>query len=264
MTLNKENIFNNIKNIPGIYLIKNIINNKCYIGQTLKLRKRLLTHINLYNNNNRKYPIYKAFEKYGLNNFDIEILKTYNIDNRKQLKQQLNNDEIYYIKKYNSFGNTGYNQTLGGDGGITGYKFTEEQKYKNSINAKISQNDGRNNIYVYNIDTDKIITYTSFTDMSKKLNKKYSSKNLKSFIVNKKYIISKTLEDLSNKIYKYKNKEYTDGKFKIKINKEDYNDLINYYFNHTVEDTMKKYNCCKKTIYNILKNCNVKTKINNV
>lgn len=138
MILNKENIFNNIKNIPGIYLIKNIINNKCYIGQSLKLRKRLLTHINLFNNNNRKYPIYKAFEKYGLNNFDIEILKTYNIDNRKQLKQQLDYDEIYFIKLYNSFGNTGYNQTLGGDGGITGYKFTAEQKHKNSINAKIS------------------------------------------------------------------------------------------------------------------------------
>ena len=52
MIFNKNNVISNVKNIPGIYAIKN---------------------------NNRKYPIYNAFEKYGLNNFEIIILKTYNI-----------------------------------------------------------------------------------------------------------------------------------------------------------------------------------------
>ena len=79
MIFNKNNILSNVKNIPGIYAIKNNINNKFYIGQSLKLKNRLLYHLNQFKNNNRKYPIYNAFEKYGLNNFEIIILKTYNI-----------------------------------------------------------------------------------------------------------------------------------------------------------------------------------------
>ena len=262
INLNRQSIIDNIKNTAGIYAIKNKINNKFYIGQSLKIRKRLLYHLGQFNNNNRKYPIYQAFEKHGLNNFEIYILSEYK--DKNNIKTILDKEEINYIKLFNSYGSTGYNQTHGGDGGITGYKFTDLQKSKTSKNSKLIQNDGRNNVYVYNILTDKITVYTSFADMSYKLNKHYSSKYLKSFIVNKKFIISKTLNDLNCKIYKYKNKQYTDGKFKCKIKQEQYQDLIKYYFTHTVSETMKQYNCCKKTIYNILKKCNIKTKINKV
>jgi len=33
--------FKEAENIPGIYLIKNLVNNKCYIGQSIRLRTRL-------------------------------------------------------------------------------------------------------------------------------------------------------------------------------------------------------------------------------
>ena len=46
------------------------------------------------------------------------------------IKQELDIQETKYNKLFNSYGCTGYNQTLGGDGGILGYKFSNEKKQK--------------------------------------------------------------------------------------------------------------------------------------
>jgi len=53
-------------------------------------------------------PLYKAFNKYGKENFKIEELEECSID-------ELNDKEIYWIEKLGSF-KYGYNATLGGDG----------------------------------------------------------------------------------------------------------------------------------------------------
>lgn len=260
--LNKDNIINNVNKKPGIYKFRNIINNKCYIGQAKILRTRILQHLTHFYNNNRKYPIYKAFEKYGLNNFTVEILSEYD-KNTKNINSILDNEEKIYIQKYNSYGATGYNQTLGGDGGILGYKFTKEQKETLSKNSKIIQNDGRHKIYVYNVNTDTITEYTSFSDMSKQLNKKFKPGCLRNFLIDKQYLISKTLDKLNDKIYKYKTNNYKkicDTWYQLKVPKEKYDDVIKYYFTHTVPETAKQFNCSYCTIYNILKRKNIKLK----
>lgn len=96
----------------GIYKIENLINNHCYIGQSINIQKRLNRHKTVAfneNNNDYNYPLYRAFRKYGLENFSFEILE-------ECLPEELNEKERYYIQEYNSFFN-GYNQTLGGDNG---------------------------------------------------------------------------------------------------------------------------------------------------
>jgi len=86
-----------------IYCIKNKINSKIYIGQTrLSLKKRIKQHLVA------KSFIGKALRKYGVSTFDISI-----IYNAKNL-EDLNNKEIFYIKKYNSIGKNGYNLDSGG------------------------------------------------------------------------------------------------------------------------------------------------------
>lgn len=101
--------------IGSIYIIKNIINDKVYIGKTYRdLETRLIEHFS--DSNKEQYnsrPLYKAFKKYGKENFLIEEIGKYE-------EEVLEEKEIYYIQKYNSYvgfeNSNGYNATLGGDG----------------------------------------------------------------------------------------------------------------------------------------------------
>jgi len=100
----------------GIYKITNNINNKSYIGKSIKIEERWKYHKErMYNTKEWNKPLYKAFRKYGVENFSFEILESYEEDNIDLLNER----EKYYIKYYNTFGQTGYNATLGGDGGKT-------------------------------------------------------------------------------------------------------------------------------------------------
>lgn len=91
-----------------IYKITNKVNNKVYIGQTIKtVKKRFQQH---KNNSNKSYfsqiVLYKAFNKYGIENFICEEIEEVPND-------LLDKREIYWIDYYDSYFN-GYNSTLGG------------------------------------------------------------------------------------------------------------------------------------------------------
>ena len=126
-------------NESGIYCFKNLINNKCYIGQAINLKKRLRSHYSAFlAGRNQHLALYKAINKYGLNNFDLSIIEFVD-PNLPNLKEVLDELEKKYIKEYNSYGETGYNMTEGGDAGVLGLKMTEEQKEKIKKNV-IEQN----------------------------------------------------------------------------------------------------------------------------
>lgn len=60
----------------GIYEIRNIINNKTYIGSSKNLNHRRSTHFYDLRNNKHKNPhLQKSFNKHGENNFIFSILK---------------------------------------------------------------------------------------------------------------------------------------------------------------------------------------------
>ena len=91
-----------------IYKITNTLNDKVYIGQTIKtVQKRFAQHTN---NSNEEYfsqiVLYKAFNKYGIENFICEEIEE--VPNDK-----LDEREKYWIEYYDSYFN-GYNSTLGG------------------------------------------------------------------------------------------------------------------------------------------------------
>ena len=91
-----------------IYKITNILNDKVYIGQTIKtVEKRFQQH---KNNSNKEYfsqiILYKAFNKYGIENFICEQLE-------EVPNELLDEREKYWINFYDSYFN-GYNSTLGG------------------------------------------------------------------------------------------------------------------------------------------------------
>lgn len=124
-----------MKNLGLIYKFTNIINNKIYIGKSMKYRFNYRMHQHQYELGNTHFD--RAKKKYGFENFKLEIVE----DNIP--KEKLSEREIYWIKYYDSFKN-GYNSTSGGEGGNTYANKTEEEM--KIIKSKISKaNSGKNN-----------------------------------------------------------------------------------------------------------------------
>lgn len=103
-----------------IYIIKNKINDKVYIGQTtINYLVRFSQHCKPSAMRTRHYKLYNAIKKYGTENFYIELVEDMiPIEN-------LSEREIYYIEKFDSF-NSGYNSTKGGDGRVINKPYDEE------------------------------------------------------------------------------------------------------------------------------------------
>jgi group I intron endonuclease len=67
--------------MTGIYKITNLINGKSYIGQSLHIERRFLQHKSPYERERySNKPLYKAFEKYGIENFDFSIIEECSAD----------------------------------------------------------------------------------------------------------------------------------------------------------------------------------------
>lgn len=116
-----------------IYIIKNTVNKKVYIGQTtMSVKERWTAHMKPSTAKQRHtYKLYNAIRKYGRDNFYYEILEE-NID-----VDDLNYKEILYIEAYDSFYN-GYNSTKGGDGRYINKQYDVDNiifRYKNGESA---------------------------------------------------------------------------------------------------------------------------------
>lgn len=93
----------------SVYKITNLINNKSYIGSSIRVEKRWKEHINVSKNINHKnynYPLYIAFRKYGLDNFTFEIIRD-DFDSIGEM-QLFEKEMIIFYNTYNN----GYNQTF--------------------------------------------------------------------------------------------------------------------------------------------------------
>lgn len=104
--------------ICGIYGIKNCVNEKMYVGQAINIYKRWEDHIcDLDDGKHYNVHLQRSWNLYGRQNFQFLILE-------KCLAEELNEKEIFYVEKFDSYRN-GYNQTLGGDGSL-GYRHSED------------------------------------------------------------------------------------------------------------------------------------------
>lgn len=114
-----------------IYKITNKINQKIYIGKTIKsVEERWKEHC--YNAKNQiiDTKFYRAINKYGIESFTIETIDTADSEDLLNLK------ECYWIKYYNSISD-GYNSTDGGEGGNT-YKYKTKEELE-IIKEKIKE-----------------------------------------------------------------------------------------------------------------------------
>lgn len=62
--------------MSGIYIIRNILNNKIYIGSSVNINRRWNVHKrSLLNNIHHSHVLQRAYNKYGIDNFSYEIIE---------------------------------------------------------------------------------------------------------------------------------------------------------------------------------------------
>lgn len=88
------------KKVPAIYVIRNTLNNKCYVGESVDLPSRLRAHRSY-----GKLLIGKAIKKYGPENFDVKVTYYPAADKADLLKIE---EEL--IAKLGTLSPLGYNQ----------------------------------------------------------------------------------------------------------------------------------------------------------
>ena len=93
----------------GIYKYTNKINGKVYIGLSNNIQRRKHEHQSLANRGDKMY-IHQAIKKYGIENFDFEVIEVFEKEDRVLMGER----EQYWIEYYNSY-KSGYNETPGGD-----------------------------------------------------------------------------------------------------------------------------------------------------
>ena len=122
-----------------IYKYTNKINKKIYIGQTRQqLERRHYKHLTQLNDNTY---FHRAIKKYGIDNFDLEI-----VEDDIPLNQ-LDERERYWIKYFDSYftSGKGYNETKGGQWGassqlLSGSQEEEiKQKLKNNLELSLTE-----------------------------------------------------------------------------------------------------------------------------
>lgn len=206
--LNMDQTLNQVKsgtltyaNYPGIYIIYNIVNNKCYIGSSTNIHRRINNHKSLLNRNkHHSYKLQLSFNKHKENNFVFkELIRVYFPENytKQEKSEYLECLEEYYIKEYNAYtkgynvseipkivGNTNTKESI--VKGIqtriekNSYVCSDETKLKRSINLKnnkffkeqhkLGALKRRKKIYQYDLDNNFIQEFLSKEDASIFLN----------------------------------------------------------------------------------------------
>lgn len=108
-----------------IYLIRNILNNKCYVGSAVDFDRRKTHHKSLLNKGkHHSIHLQRAWDKAGENNFIFEIIET--VIGKSKLIER----EQYYLDLYKTYNyKNGYNICKIA-GSTLGYKMSEKTKDK--------------------------------------------------------------------------------------------------------------------------------------
>lgn len=261
-----------------IYLHRNLLNNKVYIGLTkFTMHRRWLYHIS--KSKNPKQYFHTAILKYGIDCWEHEILETCH-----SLKDA-ENAEIKWIQYYKSNDkNFGYNQTSGGKTTV----FTDDikQKISSSLRKYYKENPDKSNskkLKEYYKNNQNAFLNKTHTEQTKKI----LSEKLKNFFMfnenkfkGKKHSLeSKKKMSEKAKLRKYDFKEFGFGgkkseetkekirKLKLgkptgKITKED---ILSFAINCKYKkEIAKNFNCTPANISFLIKHFNIKDEIENL
>lgn len=214
----------------GIYAIKNKINGKMYVGQSVNIKKRWYMHkrklkMNIHHNNHLQY----SWNKYGEQSFEFKVL----IELESKDEQELNTLEKNFIKKFNTSSNKfGFNKTEGGHNGRPTdevlLKISETISHKKLTNGQAQE--------VFNM----LIEGYSTKQLSKKFNvEEYVIKSIK-------FGSYKFIDRKGFSFEKKKQRELSD---------EEVTGILNDFHNgEKIKDILEKYNIGRKILNSIREN----------
>ena len=135
----------------GVYVIRNKVNEKLYVGKSVNLHKRLLSHLQAHER--LDYLLYRAMRKYGLDAFEVAVYRL------TATEAEAFEAEVEAIASLGAMQPKGYNLTAGGEGASgcvpdaetrqrmsesqTGRTHSEETKARQSESAKLAFREGR-------------------------------------------------------------------------------------------------------------------------
>lgn len=237
-----------MENVIGIYCIKNLYNNKIYIGQSSNIKYRMRKHKECLNGlRHHNYYLQQDWVNYGEKYFVFELLQECNTDELDEL-------EKFYIKKYNNFI---YNQTSGGES-----NYTRSDKTKNMV---LMSQDTRREVYQINIYGKIINKFLSIRDACRKtgITRDSISKSCNGVInFTKNGYIFRFVDDYNNE-FDYIDNLYnilkiSDIKPVVKINPEN-NNLLNVYI--SISNACRENNLQKNQVTNVIYACRNENKI---
>jgi len=142
-----------------IYAIKNLLNNKCYIGSTKSPKTRKYDHFRLLKlQKHHSLHLQQSYNRYGKQFFSFYIIEECSEINRKE-------KELFYINHFKSYDRDfGYNIYEPNEN-----KFKCSESTKQKILNKHILSGYAKSIDVYSIQGEKIKTYLSIDSCSKEL-----------------------------------------------------------------------------------------------
>ena len=183
---------------PGIYIIKNSINNKIYVGKSKNCYNRLNQHIydikTESRNANENCHLLNAIRKYGLDNFECYLVEKFELS--ENIEDVLSERELYWMNELNSLDpNIGYNLRYDSQGKCF---CSEETKQKISNRLKEEWKNG-----IRSAHSEKMKKYWKTNSNRKNLQSKVMSKNKTKYSYNiykdeNLLVESGTYEDLKN------------------------------------------------------------------
>lgn len=166
-------LYSNYKGVSGIYQIKNLSNNKCYIGSAKDLYIRFHNHLSrLLKGNHFNIKLQNAWNKYGEDNFHFDIISFCKVEELESLEQHF----IDSLKPY-------YNIRLEVSGTQRGVKWRKESR------EKLSKTRTKGPIYEYSLEGLFIKEWSNTLEVVKAL----------------KYTPSMVRDNLNGKLRKCKN-----------------------------------------------------------
>lgn len=231
-----------------IYKITNKVNNMSYIGQT---RYTVEFRWNQHQHKQDNCYFHNAIKKYGADNFTVEVLEECDLE-------LLNEREIYYIAKYNTF-EKGYNLTIGGDGKR---KITTDSQYDEIKELYLSGFSTNKIATLFKVDKSTIVKILKIQGVKLRSNKLNINNQEFLELVND-YNNGYSLKELAKRydctapgLKEFLQRKGVDLKIKYSIlnDEEAQNNLIDDYLDGKLKlsEIQNKYHCSYSTLLKIL------------